>query len=85
MEGVCGEDTPSKGAHNFRLPDGTLADIDYGKPSWEMGGYGGPNSKLTKWHLAWRPALDKCLFSVSECGLTRPAVVAKSASIRRRG
>lgn len=67
MTGVCGEDTPNKGAHNFKLPNGDLADVDYGKSGWEMGGYGGPNTKLSKWHLSWKPTLDTCLFTLNEC------------------
>jgi hypothetical protein len=86
MTGICGTNSPVKGAHNFRLPDNTVADVDYGKPSWEMGGYGGPNTKLSRWHLAWKPSLADCLFSIDECkanlGLPVPA---KARVNRRRG
>jgi von Willebrand factor type D domain len=65
MEGVCGENTANSGANNFRLPSGELADVDYKKPNWQMGGYGGPSSKLSRWHLAWKPT--QCMFTAAEC------------------
>ena len=67
MSGICGINGLSKGAQNFALPGGNVADVDYGKNNWELGGYGGPNTKLSKWHLSWRPTLDTCMFSKKEC------------------
>jgi hypothetical protein len=88
MMGICGEDTPFQGNHNFRTPDGNIADVNYGQRGWEMGGYGGPNTKLSRWHLAWKPSLNQCLFSANECktnlGMPVP-VVKKAAHARRRG
>lgn len=67
MIGICGANGPSGGSVNFKLPSGKAADINYGKSNWQLGGYGGPNSKLSKWHLSWRPSLDECMFSRQEC------------------
>lgn len=84
MMGICGEDTPVQGVHNFRTPDGAIADVEYGQRGWEMGGYGGPNTKLSRWHLSWKPSLDQCMFSVNDCkanlGLPVPSIAK-----RRRG
>ena len=67
MSGICGINGLSKGSQNFQLPSGKVADINYGKNNWQLGGYGGPNTKLSKWHLSWRPSLDTCMFSKKEC------------------
>ena len=67
MVGICGLNGPSAGAVNFKVPSGAVADINYGKSNWALGGYGGPNSKLSRWHLSWRPSLNECMFSRQEC------------------
>lgn len=67
MVGICGVNGPSSGAVNFKLPSGANADVNYGKSNWALGGYGGPNSKLSRWHLSWRPSLNECMFSRQEC------------------
>ena len=67
MVGICGLNGQSSGAVNFKLPSGAIADINYGQSNWALGGYGGPNSKLSKWHLSWRPSLNECMFSRQEC------------------
>jgi len=67
MIGICGLNGPSAGAVNFKLPSGAVADINYGQRNWALGGYGGPNSKLSRWHLSWRPSLNECMFSRQEC------------------
>jgi hypothetical protein len=67
MSGICGINGLSKGAQNFVLPDGNVADVNYGSNNWELGGYGGPNTKLSQWHLSWRPSLETCMFSKQEC------------------
>jgi hypothetical protein len=67
MEGVCGTNSPKAGAHNFQLPSGEAADVEYGRGNWAMGGYGGRGSKMSKWHLAWRPSVDECMFSRAQC------------------
>lgn len=67
MVGICGLNGQSSGAVNFKLPSGAVADINYGQSNWALGGYGGPNSKLSKWHLSWRPSVNECMFSKQEC------------------
>lgn len=67
MSGICGDANPNASSSNFKLPNGEIADVNYGKPNWQIGGYGGPFTKLSKWHLAWRPSLSKCMFSQNEC------------------
>ncbi len=67
MLGICGADRPSAGPHNFKLPSGALADVNYGKKNWALGGYGGPMTKLSQWHLSWRPPISACLFPPAEC------------------
>jgi hypothetical protein len=67
LSGICGINGVSAGAQNFVLPSGQKADVNYGKSNWQLGGYGGPNTKLSKWHLAWRPSVENCMFSKQEC------------------
>jgi len=67
MTGICGDANPKSSPSNFKLPSGAIADVNYGKPNWQIGGYGGPFTKLSRWHLAWRPSLSQCMFSQSEC------------------
>ena len=67
MTGICGDANPKSSPSNFRLPSGAIADVNYGKPNWQIGGYGGPFTKLSKWHLSWRPSLSQCMFSQSDC------------------
>jgi hypothetical protein len=67
MEGICGQNGWHRSSANFKLPDGSLADVNYGKHMWEVGGYGGPHSKLSKWQLAWRPTLEDCMFPRADC------------------
>ena len=67
MMGICGENGPSASAANFKLPNGSLADVNYKQANWALGGYGGPYSKLSSWHLSWKPSLENCMFSAAEC------------------
>ena len=80
MTGVCGSNMAVKGVQNFLMPDGSVADIDYGKRGWEMGGYGGPYTKLSKWQLAWKPKLEDCLFDINECKANLGMVSSKVSS-----
>jgi hypothetical protein len=67
MMGICGENGASASAANFKLPNGSLADVNYKQANWALGGYGGPYSKLSSWHLSWKPSLENCMFSKTEC------------------
>jgi hypothetical protein len=67
MTGICGQNGASASMYNFKLPSNNVADVNYGKAQWAIGGYGGRNTKLSKWQLAWRPSLADCMFSAKEC------------------
>ena len=67
MMGICGENGVSASAANFKLPNGSVADVNYKQPNWALGGYGGPYSKLSSWHLSWKPSLENCMFSKTDC------------------
>jgi hypothetical protein len=67
MMGICGENGVAASAANFKLPNGALADVNYKQANWALGGYGGPYSKLSLWHLSWKPTLGNCMFSATEC------------------
>jgi hypothetical protein len=67
MMGICGENGVAASAANFKLPNGALADVNYKQANWALGGYGGPYSKLSSWHLSWKPSLETCMFSKTEC------------------
>ena len=67
MMGICGANAVSAGSHNFKLPNKSLANVNYGQVKWQVAGYGGRNTKLSKWQLSWRPTVAECMFSASEC------------------
>jgi hypothetical protein len=78
MTGICGDANPRSSPSNFKLPSGAIADVNYGKPNWQIGGYGGPFTKLSRWHLSWRPSLSQCMFSQSDCRKNLQAQLNKS-------
>jgi hypothetical protein len=41
--------------------------VNYGKKNWGLAGYGGPATKLSLWHLSWRPTVSQCLFPPADC------------------
>jgi hypothetical protein len=49
-------------------------DVNRGAKNWQMSGYGGPTSPLSKWQLAWKPVGAECLFA-SGCEKLSPAAV----------
>jgi hypothetical protein len=67
MVGICGANGPKASANNFKSPNGKLFDVNYGKRNWQLGGYGGSFTKMSRWHLSWRPSVDNCMFSKKEC------------------
>ena len=66
MSGICGNADGNKNADDFKGSDGKVIDVNYGKKKWEMSGYGGPTSPLSKWQLSWKPLGSSCYF-VSGC------------------
>jgi hypothetical protein len=37
--------------------------VNYGAKKWEMSGYNGPESPLSKWQLSWKPRGSECYFT----------------------
>jgi hypothetical protein len=63
MEGICGNADGAKDARDYFDPSGKVMDVRRGTRRWEMSGYGGASSPLSKWQLAWKPKGDYCYFS----------------------
>jgi len=63
MQGICGNADGNKNADDFKDVNGKTMDVNYGGKSWEMSGYGGPTSPLSKWQLAWKPKGTSCYFA----------------------
>jgi hypothetical protein len=36
--------------------------VKFGTKKWEMSGYNGPTSPLSKWEISWMPVGDQCIF-----------------------
>lgn len=62
MSGICGNGNGFKEATDYSTPGGAVLDVKRGTKSWEMSGYGGPTSYLSKWQLSWKPYSTDCLF-----------------------
>ena len=63
MGGICGNADGVKNAADYFSPDGTIMDVNRGAKRWEMSGYNGPKSPLSKWQLAWKPIESQCYFA----------------------
>jgi hypothetical protein len=74
MKGLCGNADGTATNADFSSPDGKAMDVKRGAKNWQMSGYGGPASPLSKWQLAWKPMGAECLFA-SGCEKLSPAVV----------
>ena len=85
MGGICGNADGAQNAADYFSPSGEIMNVNRGAKQWEMAGYNGPNSPLSKWQLAWKPIGSRCYFAMGcEAGpavLTRvvPKVVPKVA------
>ncbi len=62
MKGICGDADGNRNANDFRSPSGSIMNVNYGRRSWEMSGYGGPTAPLSQWQLAWKPTGPDCYF-----------------------
>jgi hypothetical protein len=62
MSGICGNGNGVKDNLDYVTPSGVMVDVKRGTKSWEMSGYGGPTSYLSKWQLTWKPYGTDCLF-----------------------
>ena len=62
VSGLCGNADGKKDGKDFSDPNGTVMDVKYGSRNWEMSGYDGTQSPLSKWQLSWFPSGNNCLF-----------------------
>jgi len=60
--GLCGNADGKKNQNDFSNPDGQVMDVKFGTKKWEMSGYDGPTSPLSKWEISWMPVGDLCIF-----------------------
>ena len=82
MRGLCGNADGTASNADFSAPDGKVMDVKRATKDWQMSGYGGPTSPLSKWQLVWKPTGAECLF-VSGCEKL-PATAVPIASIRAK-
>jgi hypothetical protein len=76
MGGICGNADGAKNAADYFSPSGELMDVNRGAKQWEMSGYNGPASPLSKWQLAWKPIGSRCYFAAGcEAGPNVPIQV----------
>ena len=80
MEGICGNADGVKSAADYTNPNGVVLNVNRGAKNWEMSGYNGPDSPLSKWQLSWKPHGGECYFA-KECenGVQTRKVVATPA------
>ena len=74
MKGLCGNADGTATTSDYSSPDGKIMDVKRGAKDWQMSGYGGPSSPLSKWQLAWKPVGVECLFA-SGCEKSSPGAV----------
>ena len=60
--GLCGNADGKKNQNDFSNPSGQVMDVKFGTKKWEMSGYNGPTSPLSKWEISWMPVGDQCIF-----------------------
>ena len=63
MGGICGNGDGVKNNADYFAPNGVVMDVKRGAKKWEMSGYNGPTSPLSKWQLAWKPTGSNCYFA----------------------
>jgi hypothetical protein len=80
MQGICGNADGVKSVADYADPNGAVLNVNRGAKNWEMGGYNGPESPLSKWQLSWKPRGTECYFA-KECenGVQTRKVVATPA------
>ena len=77
MGGICGNADGAKNAADYFSPSGEIMNVNRGASQWEMTGYNGPTSPLSKWQLAWKPVGSRCYFAAGcEAGPVAAPVVA---------
>jgi hypothetical protein len=63
MQGICGNADGVKDFADYMGPNGDVMNVNRGSRNWEMGGYDGPNSPVSKWQLSWKPHGTECYFT----------------------
>jgi hypothetical protein len=83
MQGICGNADGVKSVADYADPNGAVLNVNRGAKNWEMGGYNGPDSPVSKWQLSWKPHGTECYFA-KECenGAQTRKVVAPAAAIK---
>jgi hypothetical protein len=77
MGGICGNADGAKNAADYFSPSGEIMNVNRGAKQWEMTGYNGPSSPLSKWQLAWKAIGSRCYFAAGcEAGPVAAPVVA---------
>jgi hypothetical protein len=80
MGGICGNADGAKNAADYFSPSGELMNVNRGAKQWEMTGYNGPTSPLSKWQLAWKAIGSGCHFAAGcEAGPVPKVVAVKVA------
>jgi len=81
MQGICGNADGVKSVADYADPNGAVLNVNRGAKNWEMGGYNGPDSPVSKWQLSWKPHGAECYFA-KECenGAQTRKVVAPAAA-----
>jgi hypothetical protein len=79
MGGICGNADGAKNAADYFSPSGELMNVDRGAKQWDMTGYNGPSSPLSKWQLAWKAIGSGCHFAA---GCEAPVVVPKVIAVK---
>ena len=78
VQGLCGNADGSRDNNDYKNPEGAVMNVNRGARNWEMSGYHGPNSPLSKWELSWKPLGAKCFF-IAGCE-SEPIVVKATVS-----
>jgi hypothetical protein len=77
MGGICGNADGAKNAADYFSPSGEIMNVNRGAKQWEMTGYDGPTSLISKWQLAWKPIGSRCYFAAGcEAGPNVPIAAA---------
>ena len=82
MGGICGNADGAKNAADYFSPSGEIMNVNRGANQWEMTGYNGPTSPLSKWQLAWKPIGSRCYFAAGcEAGPVAAPVAPLAAKV----
>jgi hypothetical protein len=80
MEGICGNADGVKSDADYADPNGAVLNVNRGAKKWEMSGYSGPDSPISKWQLSWKPRGTECYFAKEcETGVQTRKVIATPA------